>query len=312
MYNSFIIKSDTALSVQNTIFSGQSFLWNTCQCNCVYFSSIIDGVPLFIRQISDFEFEVNADVKEINSTLLSVVIRDYFMLDIAVENVFPEEFSRFYPELWQLLQKYFTLRILKQDPFETMISFMCAQGIGMHLIRQQVAMLTKKYGEKTTTYFEGRNIDLYNFPTPLRLAEADPFVMCRCTNNNRARAANIILASRNVAEGRIDFEHLRNREIPLSELRIILSQQSGIGFKIADCIALFSLGRLDAFPIDTHVKQYLRKWFGSTTALRSLSPATYLALDAEARSFLNPELAGYAGHILFHCWRMEVKKMRSF
>ena len=136
--------------------------------------------------------------------------------------------------------------------------------------------------------------------------------MCRCTNNNRARAANIILASRNVAEGRIDFEHLRNREIPLSELRIILSQQSGIGFKIADCIALFSLGRLDAFPIDTHVKQYLRKWFGSTTALRSLSPATYLALDAEARSFLNPELAGYAGHILFHCWRMEVKKMRSF
>ncbi|MEI6640380.1 MAG: Fe-S cluster assembly protein HesB, partial [Chlorobium sp.] len=74
----------------------------------------------------------------------------------------------------------------------------------------------------------------------------------------------------------------------------------------------FGLGRFDAFPIDTHVKQYLATWFNSTTALRPLTPARYLLLDAEARTFLNPELAGYAGHILFHCWRKEVKKLRSF
>ena len=101
-------------------------------------------------------------------------------------------------------------------------------------------------------------------------------------------------------------------EIPLDELRRTLSENSGIGFKIADCIALFGLGRFDAFPIDTHVKQYLGAWFNSPTALRPLSPASYLMMDAEARTFLKPEFAGYAGHILFHCWRKEIKKLRSF
>ena len=98
-------------------------------------------------------------------------------------------------------------------------------------------------------------------------------------------------------------------------MQVMLTQEKmnpGIGFKIADCIALFGLGRFDAFPIDTHVRQYLGKWFNSRTALRSLTPANYLILDAEARTFLNPELAGYGGHILFHCWRKEVKKLHSF
>ena len=189
---------------------------------------------------------------------------------------------------------------------------MCAQGIGMHLIRKQVAMLTETYGERITVTFQEKEIVLHDFPTPLRLASADPFALSRCTNNNRVRAANIIAASRSVVEGKIDLHSLRNRDIPLNELRMTLSQQSGIGFKIADCIALFGLGRFDAFPIDTHVRQYLGAWFNSAAALRSLSPVTYLIMDAEARTIVNPEFAGFAGHILFHCWRKEIKKLRSF
>ena len=189
---------------------------------------------------------------------------------------------------------------------------MCAQGIGMHLIRKQVAMLTENYGEAIPVTFKGKSLVLHNFPTPQRLAAADPFTLSRCTNNTRLRAANIISASRRIAEGSIDLDSLRNKQMPLDELRLTLSQNSGIGFKIADCIALFGLGRFDAFPIDTHVRQYLGTWFKSAAALRSLSPATYLMMDAEARTLLNPEFAGYAGHILFHCWRKEIKKLRSF
>ena len=300
------------ISIKDILFSGQSFLWNLHAFDKDYYCSIIDSSPVFIKQLSGNEIEINSTRNEFYGVPLHEFIRTYFSLDIDTCNVFPETFLLSHPELWKLLEEYFPLRILRQDPFETMIMFMCAQGIGMHLIRKQVAMLTENYGEAIPVTFKGKSLVLHNFPTPQRLAAADPFTLSRCTNNNRLRAANIISASRRIAEGSIDLDSLRNKQMPLDELRLTLSQNSGIGFKIADCIALFGLGRFDAFPIDTHVRQYLGPWFKSAAALRSLSPATYLMMDAEARTLLNPEFAGYAGHILFHCWRKEIKKLRSF
>jgi len=312
LFYSFTIQSINPVSIKDTLFSGQSFLWNLYDFEDYYYTSVIDSIPLFIRQISMNEFEVCSPHYEIDGIPLPIFLYNYFSLDIDTNNVFPEHFLRLYPELWGLVKKYFPLRILRQDLFETMITFMCAQGIGMHLIRKQVSMIAETYGERITVTFKGKDIVLHGFPTPERLAAADPFTLSRCTNNNRIRASNIIAASRSIAEGSIDLDSLRNREIPLDELRNTLAQNSGIGYKIADCIALFGLGRFDAFPIDTHVKQYLGTWFNSTTALRSLNPATYLIMDAEARTLLKPEFAGYAGHMLFHCWRKEIKKLRSF
>ena len=189
---------------------------------------------------------------------------------------------------------------------------MCAQGIGMQLIRKQVSMLAEHYGEKIVLPFSGKEIILHSFPAAQQLAATDPLLLSRCTNNNRLRAANIIRAARAVDEGRLDLDALQKSQLTLGELRNTLSRRSGIGFKIADCIALFGLGRFDAFPIDTHVRQYLEEWFNCTTPLRSLTPASYLMLDAEIRRVLNPDFAGYAGHMLFHCWRREIKKLRTF
>jgi N-glycosylase/DNA lyase len=309
---SFIIHTENQISINDILFSGQSFLWNIHSDEYDLYASVIDYTPVFIRQISSNDFEVCSNQKDIRGIPLPDYIRTYFSLDIDTDNLFPEKFLRSHPELWNRLREYLPLRILRQDPFETMISFMCAQGIGMHLIRRQVSMLKEKYGESITVTFKGKEIVLHHFPTPERLAAADPFALSRCTNNNRIRAANIIEASRGIAEGTFDLECLRENDIPLPELRSTLAQINGIGYKIADCIALFGLGRFDAFPIDTHVKQYLGEWFNSRTALRSLSPASYLLMDAEARSFLKPEFAGYAGHMLFHCWRKEIKKLSSF
>ena len=306
------INSKICLNIRDTLFSGQTFLWNIHNYGKTFYSSIIQSYPVLIKEISEHEFEIYSTTKCIDGVPLEDFISHYFTLDIDTKKAFPKDFPERYPEIWQLLMPYFSLRVMRQDSFETMISFMCAQGIGMHLIRKQVAMLVQTYGEKRCVSFLGNEIVLHSFPSPERLAAADPALLSSCTNNNRIRARNIILAAQRVAEGRVDLEALGDPQIPLSELRSILCQNGGIGYKIADCVALFGLGRFDAFPIDTHVKQYLGKWFNSSTALRSLSPATYLALDAEARTFLNPDLAGYAGHLLFHCWRREVKRLRTF
>ena len=311
MYYNKIITTEK-INIEGTLLSGQTFLWNTCKNDVTYYCSVIHSVTVIIKPISENKFDVYTSDNLINFLNIHDFFEHFFSLEIESKTVFPDGFSQFYPDIWQLLNKYFSVRIMRQDPFETMISFMCAQGIGMHLIRKQVSMLLQNYGEKRVVSFLGREIIMHRFPSPERLAEADPMMLSSCTNNNRVRARNIIQVSRGVAEGRIDFDFLCDRRLPLSELRSILCQNAGIGYKIADCIALFGLGRFDAFPIDTHVKQYLGKWFNSTTALRSLSPATYLALDREARTILNPDLAGYAGHILFHCWRREIKGLRTF
>ncbi|NTW64095.1 MAG: Fe-S cluster assembly protein HesB, partial [Chlorobiaceae bacterium] len=66
------------------------------------------------------------------------------------------------------------------------------------------------------------------------------------------------------------------------------------------------------FPVDTHVRQYLAAWFHLPEAFRELSPHNYLLLQQQAQRIFNPDLAGYAGHILFHCWRKAVRGMNRF
>ncbi|NHQ60929.1 Fe-S cluster assembly protein HesB [Chlorobium sp. BLA1] len=307
-----MIKSCSTCDLHGTLFSGQSFMWNNIDAGYDYYASIIDSSAVFIRKLSSHEFEVYSDSSMIYGISVPSFITSYLSIDIDINKVFHDRFQKSYPELWKLLSGYFSLRVLRQDFFETMITFMCAQGIGMHLIRKQVTMLCQMYGEKRALLFGEKLINLYSFPTPLSLAEADISILSRCTNNNRIRAANIARAARAFSEGVIDHEMLRNPQLPLPELRRVLCLNPGIGYKIADCIALFGLGRFDAFPIDTHVKQYLAHWFRSPEALKPLTPARYLELDREARTIFNPEFAGYAGHLLFHCWRREIKKLRTF
>lgn len=201
---------------------------------------------------------------------------------------------------------------MRQDPFEIMVTFMCAQGIGMHLIRRQVSMITERYGEKHILDTEKGPLVLHGFPAPSALASAKVDELARCTNNNRIRAANIIEMARSFESGKLALACVSSSECNLETLRETLCAHSGIGLKIADCIALFGLGRFDAFPIDTHVKQYLWEWFGIEAARKSLTEKNYRFLQDEARKILGNEYAGYAGHMLFHCWRKEVKKMKAF
>jgi len=239
-------------------------------------------------------------------------ITSYFSFEVDINDVFPESFRDLYPKLWILVQPYLKVRVMRQDPFETMVTFMCAQGIGMGLIRRQVSMISERFGEVLSVDTAKGILRLHSFPTPSALASADINELAQCTNNNRIRAANIIEMSRSFERGALAMACVRSGECPLETLRESLYAHRGIGMKIADCIALFGLGRFDAFPIDTHVKQYLWEWFGIEAARRSLTERNYRYLQDEVRKILGHEFAGYAGHILFHCWRTEVRKMTAF
>lgn len=307
-----LLKTDERLDLKQTLFSGQSFTWNFSALYSGYFANIIDNTIIFMREFETGIIEVLSNRKQIKGLPINEFIFRYFSLEIDEIKVFFPEFKNEFPEVWRLVKLYESVRVLRQDPFEIMVTFMCAQGIGMHLIRRQVSMIAEHYGEKHVLDTEKGPMVLHGFPTPAALASAKVDELARCTNNNRIRAANIIQMARSFESGKLALACVSSGECDLETLRETLCAHSGIGLKIADCIALFGLGRFDAFPIDTHVKQYLWEWFGIEVASKSLTEKNYRIMQDEARKILGNEYAGYAGHMLFHCWRKEVKKMTSF
>ena len=298
--------------IEGSIFSGQSFRWEYTETKENTYCGVVDGELLIIEPENGKPPILKSASRFIGGKSLEEFARHYFSLDIDGSDAFPESFKRSYPEVWLLLQPYLQVKLLRQDPFETLITFMCAQGIGMNIIRRQVRHLAKKNGTRHTIILENGPIGYHAFPTPEALASADPGELKLCTNNNCIRARNIVDTAAAVAAGRLDLEALRDPEMPPGTVRERLCAQRGIGQKIADCVLLFGLQRFSAFPIDTHVRQYLGAWFSFEEAFKSLTGKTYLSLQRRAVELFAPELAGFAGHILFHAWRKEVKKLQSF
>ncbi|NTU68258.1 MAG: Fe-S cluster assembly protein HesB [Chlorobiaceae bacterium] len=296
----------------STLFSGQSFMWSVAGLDGSSFAAVIGGEAVILKNIRHQIIELSCTESMCGGLESNEFIRRYFSLDIDRNAIFPEQFRRRYPELWMRLQPYMKLRVMRQDPFETMVTFMCAQGIGMALIRRQVSMIAERFGRAVTVETDAGTLRLHAFPAPSALAAADPHELARCTNNNRIRAANIISMARAFESGALAPATLRSADRPLDALRDALCLQAGIGMKIADCIALFGFGRFDAFPIDTHVKQYLLEWFGIDEARKGLTEKNYRYLQDQAKNILGERYAGYAGHILFHCWRKEVRGMTSY
>jgi N-glycosylase/DNA lyase len=306
------IETGKRLNLKGTLFSGQSFNWNQILPYTDYFSHIIGNTILLLRDSGAYCIEVLSSAEQIDCLSINDYLYNYFSLDIDEKKVIPSGFKMEFPEVWRLVEPYQSVRVMRQEPFEVMVTFMCAQGIGMHLIRRQVSMITEKYGQPHVLDTEKGKAVFYGFPTPTALASANPNELALCTNNNRIRASNIIAMARSFESGKLALACVASGDCPLETMRETLCAHSGIGLKIADCIALFGLGRFDAFPIDTHVKQYLYEWFGIEAACKSLTEKNYRFLQDEARKILGNDYAGYAGHMLFHCWRKEVKMMKAF
>jgi len=291
------------LNLEATLFCGQAFRWQKLTEHT--FQGVVYGEILRLTEMHDGRILIESTAPRLNHQSLSDFTRYYLGLEDTLDDLFPPLFIKNYPHLYHGALPYFGLRLLRQEPFETLISFMCAQGIGVSLIRRQVLLLSQNFGEFIA-------ITEYKFPTPNALAHADLSQLAQCTNNNLIRARNIQRVAQAVVNGDLDLTALSAPHCHLETARATLLRYSGIGDKIADCVCLFGLGHRSAFPIDTHVRQYLSAWFGLSTKTASLSSKEYQRLANEARGILGDTHAGLAGQLLFHYWRKEVKHMKAF
>jgi N-glycosylase/DNA lyase len=150
------------------------------------------------------------------------------------------------------------LRILRQEPWECLASFICSAWNNIPKIQGSTARLCHRWGEPLALEPDGREVVLHTFPTAERLASATEAELREAALG--FRAPNLLKAARVVAEGGLDLTALRRA--PYAEALQALRGVPGIGRKVADCTLLFSLDKPEACPVDVWVWRVMRELYG--------------------------------------------------
>ena len=146
-------------------------------------------------------------------------------------------------------EKYKGIRILNQDPWEAICSFIISQNNNIPRIKGIIERLCENFGDK----IDGG----YSFPTAQKLSNLTPEDLMPLRAGFRARY--IIDAAKKVSSGELDFELIKNGEIDLA--RAELMKIIGVGTKVADCSLLFGFGRIEALPKDVWIKRAIAEYF---------------------------------------------------
>ena len=188
------------------------------------------------------------------------------------------------------------IRILKQDVWEALISFIISANNNIPRIKGIIERISKKYGKE----IEWNNTKYYTFPTPEELSKAS--VKDLRLLGLGFRDTRVFETTKMVLENKIDIKSIeRNKDVNI--LREELLKFPGVGPKVADCIMLFSMKKYEVFPIDVWVKRVMQELYFEETLENNISNRKILEL-AEAK-FGN--LAGLAQQYLFY-WRRELEK----
>lgn len=144
------------------------------------------------------------------------------------------------------------IRILRQDLWEMIVSFIISQQNHIKRIRKCIGLLCQKYGEKRIT--ESGTV-YYDFPSPGVLARVPLEDLYACNLGYRSRY--IRETSLRVLNGEVDLDRIKTLDYRAAKEELM--KLCGVGIKVADCICLFALHQTDAFPIDTHINKVLAR-----------------------------------------------------
>lgn len=150
------------------------------------------------------------------------------------------------------------IRILNQEKWETLLSFIISQNNNIPRIKKCINSLAETLGKFVGEY-EGKKY--YSLPTPEILADATLDDLASCRLGYRAKYL-IETAKKVCAEGMDSLEALGDGALSSAETCEALREYCGVGPKVANCIALFAMGKFDSFPIDVWVKKVMNTMYG--------------------------------------------------
>ena len=191
------------------------------------------------------------------------------------------------------------IRILHQDVWEALISFIISANNNIPRIKGIIERISKKYGKE----IEWDNKKYYTFPTVDELSKAT--VKDLRLMGLGFRDIRVFETTKMVKNKEIDIEKLENIE-DINKLREELLKFPGVGPKVADCIMLFSMKKYEVFPIDVWVKRVMTELYFSTKPDEiKVNPNNQKILEFANKKF--GSLAGLAQQYLFF-WRRELEK----
>lgn len=177
------------------------------------------------------------------------------------------------------------IRILKQDPWEILISFIISANNRIPMIKKSIEKLSKRYGKYIGEYKDKK---YYSFPTADKLDHQTVEEIRKCGTGFRAKY--IQNAAIVVSSDQMDIYSIENLSTEDARKKLILF--AGVGPKVSDCIMLFSMNKDDAFPIDVWVKRVMEYFYlDEDTKLKDIQRYAQDKFD---------KYAGFAQQYLFY------------
>jgi len=271
------------IDVENSINSGQVFLWKKNETNWYG----VNGQDIL-------QVDKNGKIDSYQN-LEADFFRESDDIEKIIKSISKDKTVK------MAVKKYQGLRILRQDPFQCLISFIVSSNSNIPKIKYCLENISKKFGKKT----KFQNQEFFLFPKPEKLAKASISEITGCGVGYRAKFLRE--AAKMMVSKKIDFEYLK--KCNYQEAKESICQIPGVGNKVADCIMLFSLDKLEAVPLDRWIIRILEKYYLKKfeIATKTVTEKQYNILHEKIVNHFGP-YAGYAQQFLFKMERENYQK----
>lgn len=270
----------TDFNLDYTLDCGQVFRWD--KIGDVW-TGVVQGDVVRAWQ------DLQTGLVQIDSRLPEDFFRNYFRFDDDLGSILDAVNKDKYMD--EAIRSYRGMRLIRQDPWECLISYLLATAWSIPNIKNGISKLSRIFGEEIAESY-------YSFPKPAALAMACDSDLCDCRLGFRTK--RIRKAAAQVADGDINLEELFELDYEAAKKKLMMLE--GIGEKVADCILLFAFEKMEAFPVDTHVEKVIRTYYGDHEFFKN--GITKTKIGTWGRLYFG-KYCGYAQQYLFYQKRIE-------
>ena len=251
----FSLKRWEDFNLKEILECGQCFRWKE-QEDGSYIGVIKDGV-MQVQELGEeivFDGNIKGNFEEVCMEYFDLK-RDYYEIK--------EKISKNDEKMKKAIEAGKGIRILKQDSWEMLISFIISAANNIPRISKTIENISRQFGKRIIW----KEKEYYLFPTPEELVKASREELREC--NLGFRDSYVAKAAQMVVQKKILLESIE--KMSYEEAKKYLMQIPGVGAKVADCILLFAYAKMEAFPVDTWIKKVMNELYFESSNITKLN-----------------------------------------
>jgi N-glycosylase/DNA lyase len=297
------ISAPEKFNLDHTLGCGQAFRWR--KIGGWWYGVVKDNVIKITKEKDYLRFDSHPEKID------SCFIKRYFRFDDDLEEINAHiNKDRL---IGEAVKKIKGLRIVRQEPLECLISYICATNTNIPRIKIMIENMSRKFGERI--HFDKE--EFYTFPKVEELARTTIKELRQC--NLGYRSKYVSETARNISHGKIDLNKLKELDYKTCKKKMVTKVKgrkilAGVGPKVADCVLLFSMEKTEAFPIDIWIVKAITEFYNNLfdssfieklkkqTGRKVITIADYNKICSTMQKYFG-KYAGYAQEYLFHYTR---------